>query len=248
MEFQEIKQQMAEITTDKNKQPVIHPTSRNKETFLNTKLIRKPSNIKQGTLTKDKERNKQKRRPFPVVNKYPKRDMQFQVKPGAVTYSEAVQQKKIVATICESMPKLINLSEIERKLGRKTIVYRKPHVVIVHVGINDVLNRSDQDQIIKYIQQIYITCKNFNVNQVIISGIVSYKRADNSVINYINENLKVESTTEGYQFLDNENIKLENLCRDGMHLRESGKNLLLGNYVNFLYHFLDFIEPYQTVV
>ena len=29
MEFQEIKQQMAEITSDKNKQPVIHPTSRN---------------------------------------------------------------------------------------------------------------------------------------------------------------------------------------------------------------------------
>ena len=32
MEFQEIKQQMAEITSDKNKQPVIHPTSRNNET------------------------------------------------------------------------------------------------------------------------------------------------------------------------------------------------------------------------
>ena len=32
MEFQKIKQQMAEITSDKNKQPVIHPTSRNNET------------------------------------------------------------------------------------------------------------------------------------------------------------------------------------------------------------------------
>ena len=93
-----------------------------------------------------------------------------------------------------------------------------------------------------------ITCKNFDVNQVIISGIVSCKRADNSVINYINENLKIESTTKGYQFLDNGNIKLDNLCRDGLHLDENGKNLLLDNYVNFLYHFLDFIEPYQTVV
>ena len=88
----------------------------------------------------------------------------------------------------------------------------------------------------------------FNVNQVIISGIVSCKRADNSVINCINENLKVELTTEGYQFLDIWNIKLENLCRDGLHLGESGENLLLDNYVNFLYHFLDFIEPHQTVV
>ena len=82
---------------------------------------------------------------------------------------------------------------------------------------------------------MYITCKNFNVNQVIISGIVSCKRADNSVINYINENLKIESTTKGCQFLDNGNIKLYNLRRNGLHLGESGKKLLLDNYVNFFH-------------
>ena len=60
MEFQETKQQMAEITSDKNKQSAIHPTSRNKETFLNNKLSRKLSYIRQGTLTKDQERKKQK--------------------------------------------------------------------------------------------------------------------------------------------------------------------------------------------
>ena len=189
MEFQEIKQQMAEISSDKTKQPVIHPISRNNG----------------GTLTKDKERKKQKGRLFPVINKYPERDMLFQVRLGAVTYSEAVQQKKKVAIKCGSMPKSINLSGIKRKLGRKTIVYRKtfprvnsvhmnhniiptlledkPDIVIVHVGVNNVLRRYDQDQIMKNIQQIYITCKNFNVNQVIISGIVSCKRAANSVIN-----------------------------------------------------------------
>ena len=83
-----------------------------------------------------------------------------------------------------------------------TLLEDKPDVVIVHVGINDVLNRFNQNQIIKNIQQMCITCKNFNVNQFIISGIVSFKRADNSVINYINENLKIESMTKGYQFLD----------------------------------------------
>ena len=116
-----------------------------------------------------------------------------------------------------------------------TLLEEKPDIVIVHVGINDVLNRFDQDQIIKNIQQMYITCKNFNVNQVIISGIVSCKRADNSVINYINENLKIESTTKGCQFLDNGNIKLDNLCRNGLHLGESGKKFLLDNYVNFFH-------------
>ena len=88
----------------------------------------------------------------------------------AVTYTEAVLQKRKVAVICESMPKSINLSAIKRKLGRKTIVYRKtfpgvnlvhinhhiifilledkPDIVIICVVINDVLNRFDQDQII----------------------------------------------------------------------------------------------------
>ena len=46
---------------------------------------------------------------------------------------------------------------------------------------------------------------------------------DNSEINYINEDLKIELTTEGYQFLDNGSIKLEHLCRDELHLGESGK-------------------------
>ena len=157
MEFQKIKQQMIEYTSDQNQQPEIHPISRNNESFLNTKLTRKPGYIKQGTLTKpgyikqgtlakpgyikqgtltkpgyikqgaltkpgyikqgtltkpgyikqgklttpgyikqgtltkDKERNKQKGRPFPVINKHRERDILFQVRRVAVTYSEAVQ-------------------------------------------------------------------------------------------------------------------------------------------------------------
>ena len=96
-----------------------------------------------------------------------------------------------------------------------TLLEDKPDIVFLYVGINGVLNRFDQDQIIKNIQEMHITCKKFNVSRVIISGIVFCKRADNSVINYINENLKIESTAEGQQFLDNGNIKLENLCSMG---------------------------------
>ena len=39
-----------------------------------------------------------------------------------------------------------------------TLLEDKPDIVTVYVGINDILNRFDQDQIIKNIQQmIYIT-------------------------------------------------------------------------------------------
>ena len=92
------------------------------------------------------------------------------------------------------------------------------------------MNRYDRNQIIRNIQQIYITCTNLNDTFRVLL------RADNSEINYTNESLKVELSTHGYQFLCNGNIILENVCRDGLHLTESGKNLLLENYAHFLYH------------
>lgn len=63
-----IKQQIAEIKIlTKTKPPVKHPTSRNKENFMNSKLSGKPSYTNQSTLMKDKERKKQKRPSFPAI-------------------------------------------------------------------------------------------------------------------------------------------------------------------------------------
>lgn len=45
-------------------------------------------------------------------------------------------------------------------------------------------------------------------------------------------------------FLNNGNTKLENFSREGPHLGENSKNIILNNYVNFLYQFLDFIVQY----
>ena len=111
MEFQEIKQKMAEITSDKTKPSKIYPKSRNRN-VLHTKLSGKQNYAKQSTLTNDNERRKQKWRPFPVINNYPEKDMLFQVWPGSVTYNGAVQRKKKVAIICDSMVKSINLRAI----------------------------------------------------------------------------------------------------------------------------------------
>ena len=98
---------MAEITSDKTKQLVIYPKSRNNKIFWTSIYI------KQGTLTKDKERKKEKGRSFSVTNRYPERDMVFPVRPDAVTCNEAVQQKKKVVIISDSMPKSIKLSAIK---------------------------------------------------------------------------------------------------------------------------------------
>ena len=98
---------MTEITSNKTKQPVIHSKSRKNKIFWT------PIYIKQGKLTKDIERKKEKGRSFSVINRYPERDMLFLVRPDAVTCNEAVQQKKKVVIISDSMPKSIKLSAIK---------------------------------------------------------------------------------------------------------------------------------------
>ena len=45
--------------------------------------------------------------------------MLFQARPGAVIYREAVQQKKKMAIICDSMPKSVNLSDIKIKFVQR---------------------------------------------------------------------------------------------------------------------------------
>ena len=84
---------------------------------MNNKLSRKPSYIKQDKLTKDKERQKEKGRSFPVINKYSER----------YKYNEAVHQKKKMAIICDSMPKWISLSAIkETSEGRGLFTVKVP--------------------------------------------------------------------------------------------------------------------------
>ena len=46
MEFQEIKQQMTDIISERSKPPVRRPTLRNQKTFMNTKSSEKPSYTK----------------------------------------------------------------------------------------------------------------------------------------------------------------------------------------------------------
>ena len=119
MEFQGIKQQIAEISSHKTKPPVRHPTSRNSENFMNTKLSGKPKYTKKSKLTKDKKKKKQKGRPLPVISKYPERHMLFQVRPGAARYSEAIQQKKKIVIIRDD-------SRRQKDVGdRKMSVFRQ---------------------------------------------------------------------------------------------------------------------------
>ena len=211
------------------------------------------------------------KRPFPVINQHPENQDIFKRKRyNDTSYRDATLQKRKVTIFCDSMAKSININVLKRKLGRNTIVYRKtfpgvnslhlnhhilptlredkPDIVLVHVGINDLLNRCHHDDIVRNIQGISNTCKEYGVKDVIISGLIYSKRVEKSEVDYVNLKLKEQSETMQYQYLDNHNIDVSNLYRDGLHLEESGKSLFLENILDFLYHFLNFHMNYQTIV
>ena len=49
----------------------------------------------------------------------------------------------------------------------------------------------------------------------------------------------------GYSFIDHSNVSSENLWQDGLHLNNSGKGVLLNNYVVTL-SYSYFLDPFFT--
>ena len=116
--------------------------------------------------------NVDKRRPSPVINQYPENQIIFtktKPRPGPTSYSGTVKSIKKIAVLCDSIPKPLNLYHTKKKL-RHNEIYKncfpgvnanhlnhyiiptlsedKPDTVIIHVGVNDIMNGTDRDDFI----------------------------------------------------------------------------------------------------
>ena len=113
-----------------------------------------------------------KRRPSPVINQYPENQTIFTKttpRPGPTSYSGTVKLIKKIAVLCDSIPKPLSLYHTKKKLKHNetykkcfpgvnanhlnhhiipTLSEDKPDTVIIHVGVNDIMNRTDRDDFI----------------------------------------------------------------------------------------------------
>ena len=106
---------------------------------------------------------------------------------------------------------------------------------ILHIGVNNVLKLgSNNDTVWKDIINIANQSKNFVVKQIILSGLRLTTRLNASFIKQLNISIKVLCQKHGYRFIHNSNVSSENIWKDGLHLRNSGKDILLNNYVVML--------------
>ena len=100
------------------------------------------------------------------------------------------------------------------------------------MGVNDVLKLgSNIDTVSKDIINIANHCKMFGENQIIISSLTHTTRLKASFIYQFNKSIKELCQKHCYSFIDNSNVSYDNLRQDGLHLNNSGKGVLLNNYV-----------------
>ena len=69
------------------------------------------------------------------------------------------------------------------------------------------------------------------MKQIIISGLTLFARLNASFMRHLNNPVKVLCQKHGYSSIDNSNVSSENFWQDGLHLNNSGKGILLNNYV-----------------
>ena len=120
-----------------------------------------------------------------------------------------------------------------------TLKDESPDVAIIHVGINDLLSRKQNvNEVADEIKNMAVKCRSYNVKQVALSGVVYSTKVNERLIEELNRQIKEFCIANGFTYICNENIKEDSLWVDGIHLNNSGKNILSKNFLNFLNHFL----------
>ena len=112
---------------------------------------------------------------------------------------------------------------------------------VIHVGINDLLNESNEPQIDSLIQNIGIIvkkCRCYEIKSILVSDLVYTTRLKLSVLDETYKRFEVFCRNKGVILIDNRNIRGQYLYRYGLHLIESGKRILAKSHTAYLNIFL----------
>ena len=113
------------------------------------------------------------------------------------------------------------LSQIKKNYAPKT--------VIIHVDINDLLNdsgHSNVGNILNNFNTMIKNCRNYNVRNIFLPGLVYTKRVELSVLQNLHLEIVELCSQYGLIYTDNINIYGLHLYQDNLHLLHSGKNIL----------------------
>ena len=125
-----------------------------------------------------------------------------------------------------------------------------PATVLIHAGINDVLNNKSQsntENLLSNIKYMVDKCRKFGVKNVLISGLVFTTKVSLEVMEKILEKIHTFCSSNGLIYIDSRNIRVVHLCQDNHHLPQSGKKILFNNFIPYLNsNSLMYSHPSQT--
>ena len=104
---------------------------------------------------------------------------------------------------------------------------RNTETVIIHVGVNDIINENSQSNIEKYIsnvEKMVQKCRNYGVKKIFISGLVFSTKVSLPMLEQIHKKLVEMSGFLDFEYIDNRNIRGFCLYKNGFHLLEEGRS------------------------
>ena len=112
-----------------------------------------------------------------------------------------------------------------------------PDTLVIHGGTNSLRDETrSAQQIANEVLSIGATAVELGVNNVIVSGIV--KRKNGMELErkrrQVNELLSKLSLDNNFLYINNDNISLNDICDDRVHLEESGNVKIANNILNTL--------------
>ena len=179
--------------------------------------------------------------------------------PGRNSYASATNNGKDVLIVGSSMLQRIRKREFSENMVNSQARFKlfpgatvnrinyylvpelreqKYSKVVVHSGTNDLYNKT-AGEIVDGFTDIFNTCREHGVEQVIFSSIVIRKcRRDidekRLLVNSLLKGLCELEWVGNGNFVDNDNIYLSDLYTDGLHLVESGSIKLANNILNYV--------------
>ena len=103
---------------------------------------------------------------------------------------------------------------------------------------NNNLTDNSIKNLMKNIEQMVQKCRSFGVKRVFLSGITITKRISCQQLEEIHEQLVSLCEKINIIYIDNRNIFGVHLFKDGLHLLESGKQILAKSFIFNLNNFL----------
>ena len=117
--------------------------------------------------------------------------------------------------------------------SRQLLLYMDIHLegiqvdmVLIHIGVNDLLNYSNQlriDTLMNNIICMVENCRNYGVNNIFLSGIVCTTRVTLNILIQVHIMISNFCNGNGLYYTDNRNIRVDCLSKDGLHLIDKEK-------------------------